>query len=70
MSKKCCICGYPYETNDYFDCPVCGWTNTGFEEIMYGENDHDSMNGTTRAEAKAKYAKGLDMFGDPIKKQI
>ena len=69
MSKQCCICGSPYDTSDYYDCPICGWTNTGFEEIMYAENEYDSFNGTTRAEAKAKFAKGLDMFGNPIEKK-
>lgn len=68
MSSKCCICGTPMKSVAWDDCPVCLWTNTGIEERVYSEEEIDDCNKISRAEAKRRYAVGLNVLGKPIKK--
>lgn len=69
MNKiKCCICGNEYKGNYDDECPVCLWANSGIEEQLYSEDEKDAYNLISRAKAKKLFAKGLDIFGDPIKK--
>lgn len=65
--SKCCICGTEMDSVGWDDCPVCSWTNTGGEELVYAEDEIDDCNKISRAEAKRNFAKGLDIFGNPIK---
>lgn len=68
VKLTCCICGINYK-GEYDDpCPKCGWANSGIEEQLFAEEEIDAYNCTSRAEAKRNLAKGLDKWGDPIKK--
>lgn len=63
--EKCTICDLVFEGNSNSDiCPRCGWL-CGFD--FDGDDDpNDANHGMTPNQAKALYAKGLTIFGDPI----
>ena len=67
-TEKCYICGTEFELDEHRDvCPRCRWKYTGWEEKL-GEDGLCSANPiTTIRQAKENYAKGLDIWGDPIK---
>ena len=67
VKLKCCICGTEYEGEYDDECPVCLWSNSGIEEQMYNDDERDAYNLMSRKKAKENYAKGLTIFGDPIK---
>lgn len=61
--RKCKICGTEYEGNLFEDgCPLCGWIESYYDD----DNEYDTINHMTAAEAKENFAKGLDMWGDPL----
>ncbi len=63
---KCYICGTEYLGQELMDsCPVCDWITLGCEDEM-DENDEEDINGVSIAEAKRNFAKGLDIWGDPL----
>ena len=67
-TEKCYICGTEFDLDEHYDvCPRCRWKYTGWEEKL-GEDELCSANPiTTIRQAKENYAKGLDIWGDPIK---
>lgn len=65
---KCPICDSIINDNPYDEmCPVCAWTYTGVESV-YEEGEKDDYNLMSRKKAKELYAKGLNKYGEPIKK--
>ena len=63
----CRICGTKYEGDTLVDeCPLCDWVEsfTGEGE----EDDYDEVNHMTPNDAKANYAKGLNIWGEPLPK--
>ena len=67
MKYKCIICGTVHDGGLYEDpCPCCQWIPIHKDNVS-SEDEYDYINGTTIREAKNKYAKGLNRFGDPIK---
>ena len=62
----CPICGIKIDGEQFENCPVCGWAYTGYE-FAYDENEKDDYNLISRKEAKEKFAKGLNKWGDPIR---
>ena len=66
---KCYICGTEYLGQELMDsCPVCDWITLGCEDEM-DENAEEDINGESIAEAKQNFAKGLDIWGDPLDEQ-
>ncbi len=69
MEYKCAICGTVFMGGMFEDpCPTCQWIPVGNEHEI-DENERVRINYTTIREARKNYAKGLTIFGDPIKKQ-
>lgn len=67
MKYKCIICGTKFEGGMYEDpCPRCQWIPIASEDVE-NEDERDYVNRISVREAKKRYAKGLDRFGDPIK---
>lgn len=64
---KCPICGTEFDW-DLDDCPYCDWTYMGWED-EWGEDEKISANPVTIREAKKNFAKGLDIWGDPLPKK-
>ena len=65
---KCPICqteieGKPFE----MFCPKCAWGYSGTEQA-YSEDEVDDYNLISRKKAKELFAKGLNKYGEPIKK--
>ena len=66
--KKCFICGTTFDLDKTDDsCPVCDWEYLGWENEL-DENEKTDANPISIREAKQNFAKGLDIWGDPIKK--
>lgn len=65
---KCPICGKEIEDEPYTECPFCQWGYTG-DENLYTEDEKDDYNLISRKEAKANYAKGLNVWGEPLLKR-
>ena len=66
MEKIICpICGSLVGPEPFRECDYCNWVIMG--DIFEDEED-DGYNPVTRGEAKRLYAKGLDIWGEPIKK--
>lgn len=63
---KCPICGIEIDDEPYEACPVCGWGYTGIEDSLE-ENEKDCYNLMTIKEAKERFAKGLNIWGEPIR---
>ena len=66
MKLICPICNTPYDGDTLVDeCPKCEWV------ISYGEEDgddvYDEVNHMTLRQAKDNYAKGLNIYGKPLK---
>lgn len=68
MSRKgkCFICSTEFDIDDDM-CPCCDWFYLGYEDKM-PEEEYNSENGTSIGQAKANFAKGLNIWGEPIKK--
>lgn len=65
----CPICGEKYEGESLVDpCPNCSWIRYGSEETT-DQDEYDEVNHTTIAKAKENYAKGLNIWGEPLKKK-
>ena len=62
---KCFICGTEFNADDDL-CPCCEWFYLGFEDKL-DEEEYDSCNLMTIKQAKDNYAKGLNVWGKPIK---
>ena len=63
--KKCHICSTEYDGIALAtECPVCGWVESYIED----DNEYDEINYMTASEAKEKFAKGLNMWGEPLSK--
>ena len=69
MSKiKCPICDTPIEDKSFESfCSVCSWGYSGMEEFLK-DDEIDDYNLMTRKKAKELFAKGLNKYGEPIKK--
>lgn len=65
---KCPICGTEFEGGSFDDCPLCDWTYLGYEGEME-EDELDSANPVTIREAKENFAKGLNIWGEPLPKK-
>lgn len=65
---KCFICGTEFIGGSFDDCPYCDWTYEGFENEL-DENEYDEINTISIAQAKANFAQGKDIWGDPLKKK-
>lgn len=63
--KKCRICGTEYEGVILEDeCPVCDW----IESCVERDDEYDDVNMMTVNDAKQNYAKGLNIWGEPLPK--
>ena len=61
--KKCRICGLEYEGVILEDpCPLCNWV----EGLTETDDEYCCVNHMTALEAKANFAKGLNIWGDPL----
>lgn len=49
------------------DCPYCDWEYLGFESKL-NEEEYEEVNRTIK-QAKENFAKGLDIWGDPLPKK-
>lgn len=65
---KCPICGTEFEGGSFDDCPICDWTYLGYEGELE-EDEIDSANPITVKQAKKNFAKGLDIWGNPLSKK-
>lgn len=66
--KNCPICNTKFDLDETDDvCPHCGWLVQGWENEIE-ENDPETCNPLTVRQAKDNLAKGLDIWGNPIKK--
>lgn len=66
--KKCYICGTEFDLDEYGDvCPRCGWYYLGWEKEL-NPDERDDANLTTIRKAKENYAKGLNIWGEPLEK--
>ncbi len=66
---KCYICGTEFDRDEYYDdCPYCDWTYLGFENEL-DENEYEEINTMTIAQAKANFAQGKDIWGEPLKEK-
>lgn len=63
----CAICGNRFQGERFDDCPICEWGFTGIEKDM-DEDEKDGYNGISIATAKLNFAKGLNVWGEPLKK--
>ena len=63
----CPICATKFEGMTFDECPVCNWAFVGWEKDV-SEDEYISTNYTTVRKAKQNFAKGLDIWGEPIKK--
>ena len=61
--KKCPVCGTEYDGIALVtECPLCDWIVSYVDDV----NEYDDVNHTTLAKAKENFAKGLNMWGDPL----
>ena len=65
---KCPICGIEIDDDPYTECPVCLWGYSG-DENLYDEDEKDDYNLISRKEAKENFAKGLNIWGEPLPKK-
>lgn len=66
---KCYICGTEFDRDEcYDDCPYCDWTYQGFEDELE-EDEYNCENSMSIAQAKANFAQGKDIWGEPLKKK-
>lgn len=65
---KCPICGTEIDDDTYTECPTCLWGYTGIE-YAYDEDEKDDYNLISRKEAKENFAKGLNIWGEPLPKK-
>ncbi len=66
--KKCLICSTEFDADATDDeCPYCNWFNFIIDDDL-DEDDPDTLNPITIRQAKENLAKGLDIWGKPLKK--
>lgn len=65
---KCPICGNEFEGGTFDVCECCGQSYLGYEDELE-EDEIDSANPITVKQARENFAKGLDIWGDPLIKQ-
>lgn len=67
--RICYICGTEFTIDDADDCcPYCDWMYVGWEN-EFGEDEKTEPNGDiTIRIAKENYAKGLNIWGEPLPK--
>ncbi len=68
LKLKCPICGTEFEGSSFDDCPLCDWTYLGYESELELDEE-DSANPVTIRQAKENFAKGLNIWGDPLPKR-
>ena len=64
---KCPICGTIFEGSTLDDCPLCDWEYATWDVDTPDDDPSDVNHGMTKREAKEKFAKGLNMWGKPLK---
>lgn len=65
---KCPVCGTEFEGETFDECPCCGWGYLGYEgELDAGEKEDYNLMSLNHA--RKLYAMGLNIWGDPLKKQ-
>lgn len=65
---KCPICGTEFEGGTLDDCPYCDWGDLGYEDELDPDEKED-YNLMSINQAKANFAKGLDIWGKPLQKK-
>lgn len=65
---KCPICGTEFEGGSFDICEYCGWGYLGYESELDPDEKED-YNLMSINQAKANFAKGLDIWGDPLPKK-
>lgn len=67
---KCYICGTVLEGDDSLVdyCPLCDWTYLGWEKEL-NIDDENNINHVSIWKAKENFAKGLNIWGDPLPKK-
>ena len=68
LTVRCPICKNKISGEQYYPCDYCGWVYTECEQL-YDEDERDDYNLISKKEAKENLSKGLDIWGEPIKKQ-
>ncbi|MBQ8689064.1 MAG: hypothetical protein IJ515_01725 [Clostridia bacterium] len=69
LIKNCFICGTEYDVNADDICPYCNWWYMGFEQKLIDMgDDYSEENSMTITEARNNYAKGLNIWGEPLPK--
>lgn len=63
----CIICGHKFKGDQFDECPICEWAFTGIDKSLE-EDEIDDYNKISKAEAKRNFAKGLNIWGEPLKK--
>ena len=62
--QPCHICGTKFNICDDY-CPRCGWFYIGYEREL-DPDEYEEHNTMTINEAKSKYKKGLNIWGEPL----
>lgn len=64
---KCPVCGTEYEGDTLVDsCPYCDWIYDFSED---SPDERTGANPQCLTKAKENFAKGLDIWGDPLPKK-
>ena len=62
----CPICQTKFEGITFDECPCCEWAFEGWEADV-SEDEYFQNNKSTIRQAKENYAKGLNIWGEPLK---
>lgn len=62
---KCPVCGNVFTGNQFDDCPVCDWEYSGLEDTDKPD-ETDEVNKISIKQAKENFAKGLNIWGEPL----
>ena len=62
---KCPICETKYMGLTFDNCPTCDWMFCG-DESNLNIDEYDDVNYTTVRKAKQNFAKGLNIWGNPL----
>lgn len=68
-SIECPICAHSFDGEYYDICPICNWMVCGWESEAT-DDFYSSENHSTLQQAKDNYAKGLNVWGKPIKADV
>ena len=63
----CPICAHTFKGRYYDICPKCDWMIEGWE-MEAPEDFYSDANRSSILEARKKFAKGLNVWGKPLKK--